>query len=231
MGLPKRIVEVKAVDDATLKLVLSEPYYAALEELSYTRPFTFLAPSAFKDGGTKDGIKEPIGTGPYVLKEYVANQYSTYEVNPNYWGEKPKIEKITRKVIKDGMAISLALQKGEINFVYTYDGSSQIDQATIREFEKLGKYQVQRTNKIATQFFMPNTSSNSAIKDESVRKALWMAYGELPIKLSMNQREEYLRGVPLIGTERPLWDKAEFWRIIMGDIVSDDSFNDSWKGR
>ena len=129
------------------------------------------------------------------------------------------------------MAISLALQKGEINFVYTDDGSSQIDQATIREFEKSGKYQVQRTNKIATQFFMPNTSSNSAIKDESVRKALWMAYGELPIKLSMNQREEYLRGVPLIGTERPLWDKAEFWRIIMGDIVSDDSFNDSWKGR
>lgn len=35
MGLPKRIVEVKAVDDATLKMVLSEPYYAALEELSY----------------------------------------------------------------------------------------------------------------------------------------------------------------------------------------------------
>ena len=51
-------------------------------------------------------------------------------------------------------------------------------------------------------------------------------YGELPIKFSMNQREEYLRGVPLIGTERPLWDKAEFWRIRMGDIVRADSFND-----
>ena len=80
----KRLDQINVKDDYTLELVLSQPYCAMLEELSYCRPFTFLAPSCFIDGGTVNGITEPIGTGPYVLEEHVPGQYDTFVANELY---------------------------------------------------------------------------------------------------------------------------------------------------
>ena len=171
----KRLDQINVKDDYTLELVLSQPYCAMLEELSYCRPFTFLAPSCFIDGGTVNGITEPIGTGPYVLKEHVPGQYDTFVANELYWGEEPQIKKITRKVLAEGMTSALALEKGEINFMYMDQGAAQIDQATLKGFEDSGKFQVMRSAPIATQLLLINSASDSAIADESVRLALWQA--------------------------------------------------------
>ncbi|PTG40807.1 ABC transporter substrate-binding protein, partial [Staphylococcus cohnii] len=55
--------EVK--DDHTFVLTLKEPYNATLEELAMTRPYVFVSPKAFKNGGTKEGLKTFSGKGPY----------------------------------------------------------------------------------------------------------------------------------------------------------------------
>ena len=39
-----------------------------------------------KDGSTKDGVNEYIGTGPYVLTDFVTDEYAVFEANENYWG-------------------------------------------------------------------------------------------------------------------------------------------------
>ena len=171
----RRLKETRVVDDYTLELVLSEPYCAMLEELSYCRPFAFLAPSCFIDGSTVNGIVEPIGTGPYVLEEHVPGQYDTFVANENYWGGELRIRKITRKVLAEGMTSALALQKGEINFMYMDNGAAQIDAATLQDLEDSGRFTVMRSDPIATQVLLVNSAGGSAIADEAVRLALWQA--------------------------------------------------------
>ncbi len=171
----RRLDKVNVIDDYTLELVLTEPYCAMLEELSYCRPMTFLAPSCFIDGSTINGITEPIGTGPYVLSEHVPGQYDVFTANENYWGGELKIKKITRKILAEGMTSALALEKGEINFMYLDQGSAQIDEATLQGFEDSGKFTVLRSDPIATFAILINGESDSAIADEAVRLALWQA--------------------------------------------------------
>mgnify|MGYP002597526146 CR=1 FL=1 len=109
------LVGVSAPDDKTFVIELSEPYYPLLTELGVTRPFAMISPKAMKDGSTKDGVNAYIGTGPYVLTDFVTDEYAVFEANENYWGEQPKIKKITVKVIPDNQTRILALEKGEID--------------------------------------------------------------------------------------------------------------------
>ena len=79
-----------------------------------TRPFAMISPKAMKNG-TPGWVEAYIGTGPYVLDEFVTDEYAVFKANPNYWGEQPAIKTITVKVIPDNQTRILALEKGEID--------------------------------------------------------------------------------------------------------------------
>ena len=57
----------------------------------------------------------PIGTGPYVLKEYVVNSYTTLTMRDDYWGEKPSIPNLTFRVLAEPSQIVNALETGAID--------------------------------------------------------------------------------------------------------------------
>ena len=84
------LVDVSAPDDETFVIELSQPYYPMLTELGVTRPFAMISPNAMKEGSTKDGVDAYIGTGPYVLTDFVTDEYAVFEANENYWGRQPR---------------------------------------------------------------------------------------------------------------------------------------------
>jgi len=57
----------------------------------------------------------PVGTGPFTFVEWVKGDHITLEKYADYWGEKPKIDKLIFKVIDDASQRLLALQKGEVD--------------------------------------------------------------------------------------------------------------------
>jgi len=70
LELVAQIDKVETPDARTVRLVLKNAYYLMLQELALIRPVRFLSPSAFPaSGNTNDGIKAPIGTGPWRLVE------------------------------------------------------------------------------------------------------------------------------------------------------------------
>lgn len=70
MGIVNHLKDVRKTDDYTIEIELDEPYYPVLYEIAFVRPFRFLGDNGFPDNGqTTETIKEPIGTGPWVLKE------------------------------------------------------------------------------------------------------------------------------------------------------------------
>lgn len=58
-----------------------------------------------------------VGTGPYKLVDYKADQYYRFEANPHYWRGKPTVDKITLVMIKDMQSLFTALKSGEIDAV------------------------------------------------------------------------------------------------------------------
>ena len=158
------LVGVSAPDDKTFVIELSEPYYPLLTELGVTRPFAMISPKAMKDGSTKDGVNAYIGTGPYVLTDFVTDEYAVFEANENYWGEQPKIKKITVKVIPDNQTRILALEKGEIDMIF---GKNMIDADAINQYTGNDKFTVS----LSTRQIVLNTTRD-VLADKEVRQAL-----------------------------------------------------------
>ncbi|MGG4488580.1 nickel ABC transporter substrate-binding protein [Metabacillus idriensis] len=174
--LSQKIADIRVVDEYTVELVLTEPYYPALDELSMTRPYVFISPKDFKNGGTKDGINGYNGTGPYVLTDHKRDKNASFEANKNYWNGKPEINKMTAKVLPSGETTFLALQKQEVNFLFTDDrGANSIDDEAMGQLEETG-YQVVKSDPMNTKLIVANSSKkDNPVSETAVREAIWHA--------------------------------------------------------
>ncbi len=79
-----------------------------------------------------DGRK-PIGTGPFVFKEWVPNQKFVATKNPNYWRGAVVADEVEFRVITSDDARLAALQSGQLNFSHT---SAAV---AVNEYLELGK--------------------------------------------------------------------------------------------
>ncbi|BBB89370.1 nickel ABC transporter substrate-binding protein [Methylomusa anaerophila] len=165
----RQIQETRAVDDLTFTLVLKEVYYPTLQELALIRPLRFLAPSAFTDNGnTAETIKQPVGTGPWVLSEYKQGEMAVFVRNEHYWGPQPKLDKIIFKIISDGESRVMAFEKEELDLIYGY-GSISID--AFKQLRDSGKYEAKLSEPLATRAIAVN-SNRGPTKELKVRQAL-----------------------------------------------------------
>ncbi|OON94817.1 MAG: nickel ABC transporter, nickel/metallophore periplasmic binding protein [Candidatus Epulonipiscioides saccharophilum] len=168
MESARLVASYEAPDERTFIITLSEPYSPFLTELGVTRPYGIAAPATMKNGTTKDGVIEYIGSGTYKMGEYIENEYVVMEVNENYWAEKPSIESIRVKVIPENQTRVLALQKGEVDLIY---GGNLLDAQTLASFEDNNDFVVATSDPTLTKHLLMN-SSNPILKDISVRKAI-----------------------------------------------------------
>lgn len=175
LGFLSKIDQTEAVDEYTFKLTLTDPYYPTIQELAVVRPVRFLGEAGFPENGdTSKGVVEPVGTGPWVLEEYKTDEYAIFKRNENYWGELPKEEKITVKIIPDAETRVLAFEKGEIDLIYG-EGSISLD--AFKQLESTGNYESRISEPVATRQLVIN-SKKEQLSDEKVRKALHYAFNK-----------------------------------------------------
>ncbi len=74
-----------------------------------------IVPKEEVEGWGDDFVLHPIGSGPYVLKEWVKDDHMSFERYENYWGEKPYVKKLTYKFIPDKAVLTLALLSGQVD--------------------------------------------------------------------------------------------------------------------
>ncbi|MGE7842138.1 nickel ABC transporter substrate-binding protein [Lysinibacillus sp. NPDC093712] len=173
LGTAKLLDHAEVVDEFTVKLVFSQSYYPVLQDLTTVRPFRFLADASFPEGdNTLESIKEPIGTGPWILKEYKQDEYSVYEKNPNYWGEQPELDKVTVRIMPDAETRVLAFEKGDLDLIFG-EGSISLDAFT--EMRDNGKFKTDLSGSLGTRSLILNTQ-NEKLADIRVRIALHQGF-------------------------------------------------------
>jgi peptide/nickel transport system substrate-binding protein len=160
---------IEAPDAKTVKFVLCNPDAAFLAKVAFTS--NEILPKALLDatGGDSAKISEkPVGTGPYVLKEWVRGDHITLEANPNYWGGAPTLKTITIKWAKEPAQKLLELQSGNTDAI---DAVGPDDIATVKADANLGYYPAPATNTL--YFAMNNTVK--PFDNEKVRQAFAQA--------------------------------------------------------
>ena len=60
----------------------------------------------------------PIGTGPFQVTEWKSADHITLTAYPNYWGGKPKLDRIIFRIVPDQTTLLNELKTGEVNLAY-----------------------------------------------------------------------------------------------------------------
>jgi peptide/nickel transport system substrate-binding protein len=101
----------EAPDASTVLLHLNRPFNALL----YTLAVVGIVP-AHAHGA--DYGERPIGSGRYVLEQWDKGQQVILAANPDYYGEKPKIERLIVVFMAEDAALAAA-RSGQVDLAYT----------------------------------------------------------------------------------------------------------------
>ena len=112
----QEIQNVEALDKYTVKFTYARPYFLALE---FCGGMPIIPKHIFEEGDINKNPagRYPIGTGPYRFSKWETGREIVLEKNHDYWGEKPKIDKIVFKIINDPNVAFQVLKKGEIDLL------------------------------------------------------------------------------------------------------------------
>jgi peptide/nickel transport system substrate-binding protein len=110
------IKEVKVVDDHTIQIELKYPFAPFVPTLSLTI-CSPISPAAIEKFG-EDVRQNPVGAGPYILKEWVKGDRIVMVRNENYYGSKPTVARLTFKIVPETATREAMLRTGQIDVCY-----------------------------------------------------------------------------------------------------------------
>lgn len=116
-GTLASVIRVETPDDHTAVIVLEKPAPYLLAALTASE--SPIVPHHIYDGTdplTNPNRRAPIGTGPFVFKEWKQGSHILLERNANYWDlGKPYLDRIVIRFVADANARAVGLETGEIH--------------------------------------------------------------------------------------------------------------------
>ena len=103
--------EAVAVDETTVEFHMDHPYSI----WPYTMAVVGILPEHAYD---ENYAQHPIGSGRYILKQWDKGQQVIFEANPTYYGEAPKMEKVTVLFMEEDSALAAA-RAGQVDVAHT----------------------------------------------------------------------------------------------------------------
>lgn len=104
---------IEIVDPYTIKLNMKNPDPTVIGYLAWSRYSSIIPVDMYKK---VNPLTQGIGTGPFQLVEYVANDRVVYKKNPNFWTEGvPYLDNLTLKILPDEQGAVAALRSGQIH--------------------------------------------------------------------------------------------------------------------
>lgn len=105
----------EVVDEYTVKIFLRYPHAPFLSRLTASSN-AMVSPAAVEKYG-EDLPRNPIGTGPYELVEWVPGTQLVLKRNEKYWGESPKIETLIFKPVPEDNTRLAMLEAGDVDII------------------------------------------------------------------------------------------------------------------
>ena len=167
----RNVESIEAPDDYTIVLTLKEPFGPFLDLL--TADNVGIVPKHIYDG--TEPLKnpanlKPIGTGPFKFESWQAGQSITFVRNPDYWDTgKPYLDRIVFRIVPDSNTRSLALEAGDIDYIPSYDMSTN-DAARLKKVKGIIVKTGRGQPRVLLLFF---NTKKAPLDNSAVRKALF----------------------------------------------------------
>lgn len=170
--LYKNVTAVDTPDAHTVIVRFSQPSLAVLSSLNSNG--AQVLPRHLYEG--TDVLKnpynlKPVGTGPFVFKEWSKGNHITLERNPEYWDKgKPYLDRVIFRVIPDAGARAAALEKGEVQ----YGPFSPVPLKDVERLAKLPQLKIETRGYdwLSPWLFADINVERPALKDVRVRQAI-----------------------------------------------------------
>ncbi|MEK6709570.1 MAG: ABC transporter substrate-binding protein, partial [Nitrospinota bacterium] len=108
---------VEAVSKYRVRLHLAYPDGGFLNRLANSG--LIVPPKYYASHDPKYLAARPVGSGPYLLKEWVRDDHALYEANPTFYDPQyPKVKRVLAKIIPEDGARVAALVKGEVDVIF-----------------------------------------------------------------------------------------------------------------
>ena len=198
-------------DDTHVVIALTQPYGNLIDILGCDY-YTIFDWSAWQADCASKGdeaalsawIRDPVGSGPYKLVEWIDGDHITLERNEDYWDKDnlPYYKQIVFSFIGDIAARASALQAG------TVDVTFQIASNQIEELQAAG-LTVNPYNQNVVIPLSFNQKRNPALADENVRKAILYCIDKAAIADAYGNGYELHGNSPLVAPNSPFYADVE----------------------
>ena len=115
------IDKVDVIDTYTVRVTLKQPN-AWLTTQGFAGVYGYMvSPTQVKKVGNEQFAKQPVGTGAFMVSEWVPNSYVLFKKNPNYWkkdeagNQLPYLDEIKAVMVSDPTVVLAGLQSGDID--------------------------------------------------------------------------------------------------------------------
>ena len=188
-GETRWVTEVEVVDEYTVNIHTDS--VIPLFDL-YLSKFPMVPEGYVTEVGDEVFAREPIGTGPFILQEWVKDDHLTMVRNPEYWGPAPKVDILTFRTVPDISSRVATLLAGEADIVM------DLQPATLAEVEKRDSLTVVKKPEMRCLFLKFNTRIESPLEDVRVRQAFNYAINkEAIVQTVLNGYGSVLQGQPV----------------------------------
>ncbi len=182
----KPLQSVEKVDEYTVRFQLNHPWLLFERILCDNRTFvgTIPSPKAVDDGVQN---RAPVGTGPFMFKEWTSGDRFVVVRNPNYWQKgKPYLDEIIFRPMPDSQTRFASLQAGGLGLIWMDRGN------IIEKARKDKSLKVLETGGSGAEIMVLNTS-RPPLDDIRVRRALAHANNQ-----AMHVKMVYQNCIPVI---------------------------------
>lgn len=172
-------LKAEVVDNLTVKLTAVGAPNPNLDRAVATELTYIMAPSAIAKGPEKYGA-EPVGAGPFVLKDWARGSHQVYGRNPSYWQKDtglPKLDELTFKSVPDIRQQLNAVKSGQGDLFLSSDGK------VLEQAEK--DLNLKRFNSDGGQIVQFNLKK-APFDDVRARRALTLAFDPADIPKTLN---------------------------------------------
>jgi peptide/nickel transport system substrate-binding protein len=165
------IHDVQASDELTVVYHLNDPSVNLPSLLTIQSSNNVIqSPSAWKTKGD-DYSRNPVGTGPYIVKSWNAGDRMVLERNPDYWNKgHPHLDRIVLKPLPDAQSRFASLQSGEADIIW----DDEYDPDNVQKAQKDPRMTVHTYTGSGAVVYAFNTKV-APLDDVRVRRALVMA--------------------------------------------------------
>lgn len=136
--------------------------------------------AAFEEMGEEAFARNPIGTGPYKITNWVSGTQIELTRNDNYWGESPKTKNIVIKFVPESTTRVIELETGAADVAYFIEGSD------IERVNAIDGYHIEQGDSYR-YFTLLLSMQEPLFQDVRVREAMTLAIDkEALVKSSTN---------------------------------------------